>query len=135
MRKLLLIFLSVFLASTLFAQDTELLQIAEKQPEPEGGMEAFYNYIAQELNYPEQAKEKGIEGKVFVQFVIEKDGSLSNIKIMKGIKECTACDAEVIRIIETFNDPKKNAPKWNPAEQRGNAVRVKMLVPIRFELD
>jgi len=154
MKKLLLIFLGILFSVNLFAQinkeavtpkppkrtkipkkeeaETDFYIVAEEMPEPEGGMEAFYDYINQELNYPEKAKNMGVEGKVFVQFIVDLDASLINIKIVKGLTP--ECDTEAFRLIKSFNDPQSNAPKWNPGKQRGKAVRVKMVLPVAFML-
>jgi len=66
-----------------------------------------------------------IEGRVFVQFVVDKDGSITNVEVLKGIGG--GCDEEAVRVV-------KNAPKWNPGKQRGRPVRVKMVLPITFKL-
>lgn len=103
----------------------EIFTIVESLPEPEGGIKAFYTYVSENMNYPNAAKRLGISGKVFVQFVVEKDGSLTDIKIIKGIHE--DCDAEAIRVIS-------EAPKWIPGKQRGRPVRVYKTLPIIFIL-
>ncbi len=99
--------------------------LVETQPEPLGGMAAFYQYVQKNLKYPAQARRMGIEGKVFVQFVVDKDGSLINVKAVKGIG--AGCNEEAVRVI-------KNAPKWKPGKQRGREVKVKMILPIIFKL-
>lgn len=104
----------------------EIFTIVENQPEPAGGMSAFYEYVAKNLKYPILARRNNIEGRVYIEFVVEKDGSLTDVKIIKGIGG--GCDEEAIRII-------KNAPKWNPGKQRGRPVRVKMVLPILFRLE
>jgi protein TonB len=90
-----------------------------------GGIAAFYEYLKKNLNYPNQAKRMGIEGRVFVQFVVEKDGSLTDIHVVKGIG--AGCDEEAVRVL-------KNSPKWKPGKQRGKAVRQKMIQNILFKL-
>jgi len=104
----------------------EIFTIVETQPEPEGGMKAFYEYIAHNLTYPVPARRNNIQGRVYIEFVVEKDGSLTDVKILKGIGG--GCDEEAIRII-------KNAPRWNPGKQRGRPVRVKMVLPVLFKLE
>ena len=99
--------------------------IVEKMPSFHGGMEAFYKFVSKNLKYPAQARRMGIEGKVFVNFVVDRDGSLSDIKVIKGIG--AGCDDEVERII-------RKSPKWNPGKQRGIPVRVRMMLPITFRL-
>lgn len=103
----------------------EIFTIVENQPMPKGGYKVFYDYVGQNLKYPAKASRMGIEGRVFVEFIVEKDGSLTDIKVVKGIGG--GCDEEAISVIA-------NAPKWNPGKQRGNAVRVRMVMPIMFKL-
>lgn len=102
-----------------------IFTIVEEQPTPAGGLSAFYEYVRKNLDYPSQARRMNIEGKVFVQFVIEKDGSITDVKAVKGIG--AGCDEEAVRVI-------KNSPKWNPGKQRGRAVKVRMILPITFRL-
>ncbi|WP_026998286.1 energy transducer TonB [Eisenibacter elegans] len=104
----------------------EVFDIVEDQPAPDGGMEEFYKYIGKKMKYPTQARRMGIEGKVFVQFVVDVDGSLTDIKVVKGIGG--GCDEEAVRVLEEY--PKK----WNPGKQRGRAVKVRMSLPIVFKL-
>ncbi|MCK5104802.1 MAG: energy transducer TonB [Cyclobacteriaceae bacterium] len=99
--------------------------IVESMPSFEGGISEFYKFVGKNLKYPAQARRMGIEGKVFVHFVVDKDGSLSDIKVVRGIG--AGCDAEVLRIIH-------KSPKWNPGKQRGRPVRVRMMLPITFKL-
>lgn len=106
--------------------------ITEVMPEPEGGMEAFTQYLSKELKYPTKAKRLGVEGKVFLKFIVEKNGILSNIEIAKGIG--SGCDEEAIRLIEACNDPSSNAPRWSSGKQRGRKVRVQYTIPIHFKL-
>lgn len=101
----------------------EIFDIVESPATPVGGMQAFYEYVAANLKYPASALRLGVSGKVFVQFVIEKDGSITDVKVLKGIED--ACDAEAIRVV-------KSAPKWEPGRQRGRAVRVYQRLPIVF---
>lgn len=102
-----------------------IVLFAETQASPKDGYKAFYKYIAEHLKYPAQARRTGIEGRVFIQFVVEKDGSLTDIKVIKGIG--AGCDEEAVRVL-------KKAPQWNPGKQRGNPVRVRRSIPILFRL-
>jgi protein TonB len=104
----------------------EIFTIVETQPSPVGGMSAFYDYVANNLKYPMMARRNNIEGRVYIQFVVEKDGSLTDVNTLKGIGG--GCDEEAVRIIQ-------EAPKWNPGKQRGRPVRVKMVLPILFRLE
>ena len=103
----------------------EIFTIVEDQPQPKGGMAAFYEYIGKKLKYPAQARRMGIEGKVFVEFVVDKDGTITNVKAIKGIG--AGCDEEAIRVIQS-------SPKWNAGKQRGRPVKVRMILPITFKL-
>lgn len=103
----------------------QIFDIVETQPTPEGGMQTFYAYVAKNLTYPAKAARLDISGRVFVQFVVEKDGTLTDVKVIKSLYE--DCDQEAIRVIE-------NAPKWNPGKQRGMPVRVYQRLPITFVL-
>ncbi|KXX67927.1 energy transducer TonB [Flammeovirga sp. SJP92] len=105
--------------------ENEVHIIVEKTAAFKGGMGKFYRWLGKKLKYPSHAKRLGVEGKVFVEFVIEKDGSLSNLKVVRGIG--AGCDEEAIRIL-------KMCPKWSPGEQRGRPVRQKMVLPISFRL-
>lgn len=100
--------------------------VAEVMPSPVGGMRAFYEYVSKNVKYPSVARRMNIEGKVYMYFVIDRDGSLSDVKVLKGIGG--GCDEEALRVVEA-------APKWNPGKQRGVPVRVKMTLPIIFTLN
>ncbi len=101
--------------------------IVEHQPTFMGGDQAmFLKYIGDRIKYPDLARRIGKEGKVFVQFVVDKDGSMTDIQVIKGIG--AGCDEEVLRVM-------KDAPKWEPGKQRGIPVKVRMIVPVRFTLN
>ena len=99
--------------------------IVESMPEFPGGIEAFYKYVADEMDYPSAARRMGIEGRVYVQFIIDKDGSITEVNAVRGIG--AGCDEEAELVLE-------NAPKWIPGKQRGRAVKVRMILPITFRL-
>lgn len=103
----------------------EIFTIVEDAPTPVGGLTAFYTYINENIKYPVYAMRMGIEGKVFVQFVVNSDGTLTDLNVVKGVGG--GCDEEAIRVL-------KNAPAWNPGKQRGQPVRVRMIIPITFVL-
>ena len=103
----------------------EIFTIVEKRPEFPGGHAAMYEYLSKNLRYPVMAKRMGIEGRVFVQFVISKDGSISHVETIKGIG--SGCDEEAERVI-------KSMPAWSPGKQRGKAVKVQMIIPVYFKL-
>lgn len=102
-----------------------IFTVVEETAAPVGGMAAFYEYVGKKIKYPAQARRMGIEGKVFVEFVIEKDGSITDVKAIKGIGG--GCDQEAERILAS-------APKWKPGKQRGKPVRQKMVLPINFKI-
>jgi len=87
--------------------------------------DGFRQYIADNLKYPEIAVENGISGKVFIRFIIEKNGSLSHAEVVRGVDP--ALDAEALRVV-------KSSPKWKPGKQRGQEVRVSYTFPINFVL-
>lgn len=103
----------------------EIFTIVEDPATPIGGYPAFYDYVRKKMKYPTQARRMGIEGKVFVQFVVDKDGTLTEVKAVKGIG--AGCDEEAVRVIS-------GAPKWKPGKQRGRSVKVRMILPITFKL-
>jgi len=100
-------------------------RFVEHQPTFDGGYAAFYKYINRKLKYPSQARRMGIEGKVFMSFVIDKEGNITNVKVTRGIG--AGCDEAAIKAL-------KSAPKWNPGKQRGIPVKVSMSLPITFKL-
>ncbi len=104
----------------------EIFDIVEDQPGPPGGMAAFYKYVGKEMKYPNQARRMGIEGRVFVQFVVDKTGQITDVRAIKGIG--AGCDEEAVRVLQ-------NAPKWTPGKQRGRPVKVRMILPITFKLN
>lgn len=104
----------------------EVFTVIEETAQPVGGMAAFYHFIGKEMQYPKEAKKKRLEGKVFIQFVINKDGTLADIKVIKGLG--MGCDEEAIRLVSI-------SPKWNPGTQRGKPVRQRYTLPIIFKLN
>jgi TonB family protein len=106
--------------------NNEVFKIVEDMPEFPGGDEALRKYIAQNVKYPEDAKKEGVQGKVFVLFVVTKDGSVADAKIARGVHP--SLDKEAVRVIN-------NLPKWKSGKQRGTAVNVEYTVPINFALN
>lgn len=104
----------------------EIFLIVEEAPEPTNGMKAFYEYIGQNLKYPREARFSGIQGRVFLQFVVDTDGSLTDIKVLKGIG--MGCDEEAVKVLESYPE------KWKPGMQRGKAVKTRLSLPIVFKL-
>ena len=105
--------------------DAPILTIVEQMPEYPGGEDSLFKYLGEKIKYPQLAKELGISGTVIVNFVVEQDGSLSDISILKDIGG--GCGNEAVRVI-------KSMPNWIPGKQNGFVVRVVFNLPIQFTL-
>ncbi len=105
--------------------EQEVFTIVEQMPSFPGGDEKMYKYLGNNIKYPQVARETGIQGRVFVNFVVEPDGSVSNVKVLRGIGG--GCDEEAMRVVKAM-------PKWTPGKQRGKAVRVSYTLPVVFKL-
>lgn len=103
----------------------EIFTVVEEQPQYPGGDESRIKYLQDNIKYPDEAKELGVQGKVFVTFVVEVDGSITDVRVLRGIG--AGCDEEAIRVV-------KGMPKWVPGKQRGVPVRVQFNLPIKFTL-
>jgi TonB family protein len=103
----------------------EVFDVVETKPNPAGGMAGWNKYLSENLRYPEDAQSQGIEGTVIVAFVVNTDGAVSDIEILRGIGG--GCDEEVIRIV-------KGSPNWTPGMAGGKPVRSRMRLPLRFKL-
>ena len=103
----------------------KIFTAVENEPGFKGGIDKFYAYLSKNIRYPAVAKENNVSGKVFVTFVVEKDGSLTDIKVVRGIG--SGCDEEATRVL-------KASPKWTPGIQNGRPVRVQYTMPINFAL-
>ena len=106
--------------------DSDAFDVVEKMPEYPGGIEAFMKFLSENVRYPEAASKAGIQGRVLVNFIVEKDGSISNIHVIQNVNEYL--DAEAVRVVGAM-------PKWTPGMHEGKAVRVKYTVPISFRLN
>ena len=104
----------------------DVYTIVEQMPAFPGGEAELFHYISKNIRYPQEAKEKGIQGRVFVGFVIEKDGSVSNVRNIRGVD--SELDAEAMRVVESM-------PKWKPGMHNGEFVRVSYQIPIHFKLE
>ena len=100
-------------------------QIVEEMPQYPGGEQALMDYVAKNIVYPQEAKDKEISGRVFVSFVVEKDGSINEVKVLKGIGG--GCDEEAVRVVKAM-------PKWKPGKMKGEPVRVNYQLPVFFKL-
>ncbi len=105
--------------------EVEIFTVVEEAPSYPGGDEARIKFLQENIKYPQMARESGISGTVYVTFVVERDGSVTDVKVMRGIGG--GCDEEAIRVINAM-------PKWNPGKQRGKPVRVQFNMPIKFTL-
>lgn len=129
--KLLLVTISCFISiSEIQAQDkttgksgvkADVFDVVEEQPEFPGGTEALYKFIGKNFKYPEASRAANSQGKVYVSFVIDKKGKITDVKIVRGVDEWL--DAEAIRVV-------KKMPKWKPGKQRGKKVKVRYNLPI-----
>jgi protein TonB len=106
-------------------EEQQIFQVVENMPEFPGGRGALMKYLATNIKYPPYAKEAGIQGRVFINFVVETDGSITAVKVLRGIGG--GCDEEAIRVV-------KSMPKWKPGMQRGKPVRVSFNLPVKFTL-
>jgi len=106
--------------------EEEIFISVEKMPEFPGGEEKLYKYLRDNLKYPDMAAQQNIQGKVYVQFVVEKDGSIANPKVLRDIGG--GCGDEALRVVRAM-------PKWNPGIQRTKKVRVQYTLPVNFQLE
>ena len=103
-----------------------IFDVVEEMPEYIGGIEKLYEYLGDNINYPEQAKDFSIQGKVFVQFVVWKDGTIKDVKVVKGPHRLL--NEEALRVITKM-------PSWKPGKQRGKNVNARFTLPIKFKID
>ncbi len=107
-------------------EEEEIWVSVEEDPEFPGGLEALAKFLAENIQYPQLAKENNITGKVYLTFVVEKNGTVGNVKILRDIGG--GCGAEAVRVV-------KSMPKWKPGKQQGQAVRTQFNLPIGFYLN
>jgi protein TonB len=105
--------------------EAEIFTVVEESPGFPGGDIARIRFLQENIRYPQMARESGIQGTVYVTFVVEKDGRVTDVRILRGIGG--GCDEEAIRVIKAM-------PRWNPGKQRGKPVRVQFNMPIKFTL-
>ena len=111
--------------TTIKQEEDEVFQVVEEQPMFPGGMEELMNYLRKDMKYPKEAQEKGIQGRVIVQFVVNKDGSICDAKVVKAVDPLL--DAEALRAVNDM-------PNWTPGKQKGEPVRVRFTLPLSFHL-
>lgn len=141
---ILLITVSLFYHFNLFAQHDELAPpppksteeaphdetfvMVEKMPEFPGGQAALMQYLSSNIKYPEECRKMGVEGKVFVKFIVDPTGSIINTQVLRGVEDGKLLEKEAIRVVESM-------PKWKPGTQGGKAVNVYFTLPIAFKLN
>lgn len=104
----------------------KIYDVVDQMPEFSNGHAALFEYLSKSIRYPEEARKKSAQGRVIATFVVEKDGSISNARVVKSVDPLL--DAEALRVVNAM-------PSWNPGKQNGEAVRVKYTVPVAFKLD
>lgn len=131
MRRIIFIVLSILVTLSINAQseathvEEKVYDVVEEMPQFPGGPSALFEYLSNNLQYPVVAEENGVQGRVIVTFIVEKDGSISNAKVVKVVDP--SLDKEAIRLVESM-------PNWIPGKQNGEPVRVKYTVPVTFRL-
>ena len=133
MKKLIILSLmALFGLTTVSAQKTVVAQknqkvfdVVEQMPEYPGGIQALFEYLSQNVKYPADAENQKVEGRVIATFIVEIDGTINNVEVVKPV--FPSLDAEAIRVLSGM-------PKWTPGKQSGKEVRVKYTVPINFNL-
>lgn len=131
--KNLLLLLSIFSTGILFAQKTKSknndapLTIVEQMPSYKGGEAAMMKFIQKNVKYPEVERNAGITGTCYITFVVERNGKISNIQVLRGVAGGKGCDKEAVRVISKM-------PRWNPGKQNGKLVRVQFNLPIKYSL-
>jgi len=106
-------------------EENKVFDVVEEMPSFPGGNAALMSYLSSNVKYPVVAQENGVQGRVVVGFVVEKDGSVSDVKVVRSVDP--SLDKEAMRVV-------KSMPRWNPGKQNGSAVRVKYNVPVLFRL-
>ena len=135
MKKIALMLLVALLSSTaVMAQKTVIkknqskepvFDVVEVMPQFPGGQDSLMSFLMHTVKYPKEAMEKGVQGRVVVQFIVEKDGTVSSPNVIRAVTP--ALDQEAIRVVQSM-------PKWAPGKQRGKEVRTKFTLPVTFRL-
>ncbi len=106
-------------------EDTKVFIVVEQMPLFPGGDAALMEYLSSNIHYPAEAAKKGVQGRIVVSFIVERDGSLSDVHVLRSVDP--SLDREAMRVV-------KSMPKWQPGKQNGATVRVKYQVPVLFRL-
>jgi len=124
---MMLVLLFSFMTSTAQTKKNNMVfDVVEVMPQFPGGQIAMLKYIMENIKYPKQIMEEGIQGRVTVSFIVEKDGRVSNVRLLRSVQ--SALDKEAIRVV-------KSMPKWTPGKQNGKPVRVRFNLPVMFKLN
>lgn len=107
--------------------ENSIFTVVEQAPEFPDGMDAMAPWLGSHVSYPAEAKAQKLEGTVYVTFVVEKDGSISGVKVLNHREEMTCLEEEAVRLVRSM-------PKWKAGKQRGKKVRVQFTLPIQFQL-
>ncbi len=105
----------------------EIFTIVEEQAEFPGGIAAMQKYLGSNIQYPAMAREAGISGRCFLKFIVNENGEISNVEILKGVPGCGECDKEAMRVV-------KSMPKWKPAKMTGRSVKCYFNLPVSFRI-
>lgn len=123
---MMLVLLFSFMTSTAQTKKNNMAyDVVEVMPQYPGGQIAMMKYIMENIKYPKQAMKEGIQGRVTVSFIVEKDGRVSNVRLLRSVQ--SALDKEAIRVV-------KSMPKWTPGKHNGKPVRVRFNLPVMFKL-
>ena len=124
---MILVLLFSFTTSTAQTKKNDMAyDVVEVMPQYPGGQIAMLKYIMENIKYPKQIMEEGIQGRVTVSFIVEKDGRVSNVRLLRSVQP--SLDKEAIRVV-------KSMPKWTPGKQNGKPVRVRFNLPVMFKLN
>lgn len=107
--------------------ESDILEIVDEPAEYPGGMSAMREYLKNNMMYPMSAKEAGIQGKCYLRFIVNTDGSISDVRVLRGVADCPECDKEATRVV-------KNMPNWKPGRMNGKDVKMYFTLPISFKL-
>lgn len=124
---MMLVLLFNFMTSTAQTKKNDMVfDVVEVMPQFPGGQTAMLKYIMENIKYPKQIMEEGIQGRVTVSFIVEKDGRVSNVRLLRSVQPLL--DKEAVRVV-------KSMPKWSPGKQKGKPVRVRFNLPVMFKLN
>lgn len=110
------------------APENEIFTIVEQMPEFPGGQSALMNYLSSNIKYPEECRKMGVEGKVFIKFIVDKLGNINSVQVLRGIPDGLLMEKEAVRVIQAM-------PKWSPGKQNGKPVDVYFTLPVAFKLN